>query len=233
MWNFKNTITGTLTGLRISNVSGAYFFDNCSALLPYADGRSVLQIFDASSRKFEAVLGLRGTGETLDSELISSWSNSTGGYPFEVFTSSGVNITEATETGTAGRGISNILSLSLYGLYKTSFSATINSGGDSTNPYLGMFCVSNGNAAQEKIYITGNGDYSGYKTAQLDVSTYRYCEFRTGVAVSFSIASPSFRKVLTPSSDGISMLSAPTVDVSFTYNAVSYTYKLFTNVRII
>lgn len=66
MWNFKNTLTGTLTGVRISAVDDIAFLDNCVALQPYADGRSVIQLYDANGKYVEGILGNLGTGITLN-----------------------------------------------------------------------------------------------------------------------------------------------------------------------
>ena len=57
--------SGTLTDVRISSVNSYAFLDNCAALVPYANGRNFIRLFDASGRIIEAYLKAPGAGETL------------------------------------------------------------------------------------------------------------------------------------------------------------------------
>ena len=97
---------GTISSLRISSVDGTAFLDNCAALVPYADGNHLVEIYDASGRMLRGYLGAAGTGETLGDELHtqsnaiadpnSSEANATTGWTVTGLTSD--NIAPATGT---------------------------------------------------------------------------------------------------------------------------------------
>jgi hypothetical protein len=225
MWNFKNTITGTLTGVRISAVDGTAFLDNCAALVPYMDGRSRIQLLDASGSILEGVLGLRGTGETIGGELLDSWTNYLSS--FETLTVSGSDIIQAVNNSSYGLAFKQYSGIYIGRLMKcVQTTYTLNSG---TEPGFGLQSGLGINIPMTKngtSYVThwsyGNCNISLYVNANSD----------------FSFTGTSVKQVLTPSNQGCLIKNDSGVqnfiskNVSFTYNAASYTYKLFTNVRI-
>ena len=71
----KMLYSGTITGLRISSVDGTAFLDACAALVPYADAESDIYIYDSVGAFLKATLKAQGTGETLDSELVTNGDN--------------------------------------------------------------------------------------------------------------------------------------------------------------
>jgi hypothetical protein len=235
MLTFPTLIKGTITGLRISAVDGTAFLDNCSALLPYADGNHRIEIYDASGRMLKGVLKAAGTGETLGDELQAGWTNSDS-LPYETFTSSGLDITEAAETGVSGRAAGNS-AMTAGHLVKFGFSVTVNSGNISMSYY--------GKSATSAIAFAGQSDriqmsagaQSGYQTLYV---VNVYCGFRSEAAVNFSISGYTNKQVLTPSSSGATIVSAKggaiynfaSKDASFTYNAASYRYAIYDTLKV-
>jgi hypothetical protein len=68
---FPTIISGTITGLRISNVASYYFLDNLPAdVLRFAGSGNEMHISDGTKTK-KVLLGALGTGETLGGELLA------------------------------------------------------------------------------------------------------------------------------------------------------------------
>lgn len=224
----KVVYRGTITGLRISAVDGTAFIDNAGATIPtYADGNHQIEIYDDSNRMLRGVLKAAGTGETLGDEVFSSWANS-GTAPFETFTSSGLDISEATETGTTGRALGNTTTIEL-GLYKFGFTTSLLSGTFSANHTFVFSAAATGNYSnQARQTITlASGAQSGYGTI---LTSANYVAWRTVSAISFAIADFTFKQVTAPSSSGCTIVSAKGGDTynwayknsSFVFNASSY-----------
>ncbi|MCK9517428.1 MAG: hypothetical protein M0R74_00155 [Dehalococcoidia bacterium] len=67
----KVAYRGTISALRISSVDGTAFIDACAALVPYADGSHLVEIYDASGRMLRGYLAGAGDGEDLGAEINS------------------------------------------------------------------------------------------------------------------------------------------------------------------
>ncbi|MGB3988660.1 MAG: hypothetical protein WBK67_03165, partial [Minisyncoccales bacterium] len=74
--------SGTISGLRISSVDGTAMLDACAALVPYADGSHLVEIYDASGRMLRGYLSAAGDGEDLGAETLV-WTNGSAGYAYE------------------------------------------------------------------------------------------------------------------------------------------------------
>ena len=72
--NSQVVYSGTISGLRISSVDGTAFIDACAALVPYADGNHLVEIYDASGRLLRGYLAAAGDGEDLGAALNVSYS---------------------------------------------------------------------------------------------------------------------------------------------------------------
>jgi hypothetical protein len=105
----------TLSGvtMNISRVTGYDFITNPSSDLTGYVGQ-VFKVNDGTGKYLYVKALAAGSGETLGENLISSWTNYVGDA-FETFTSSGLDVTQAIETGTGGRAISENLSGGLEG----------------------------------------------------------------------------------------------------------------------
>jgi hypothetical protein len=215
----KVAYRGTLTGLRISAVDGTAFLDACAALVPYADGSHLVEIYDASGRMLRGYLGAAGSGEDLGAELITSWTHNAT-YPYETFTVDGINITRAVNDA-AGVGLASV-------------AATINAG-DLTK-FTGTLTINDGTAPNVMVknapasstyhqYLMLAGAYSRYWTAATELWDY-LCLQNNNVAMDFAIASPSWKKVTGPSADGCTIVSAKGGAVAnFAYKNASFTYN--------
>ena len=88
------------------------------------------------STKFQPTFGNKRIG----SNLITGWTT-TPAHPFETFTSSGANVTQAINTTGWGGAYSNTLSLTAGKLYKATITATLTSG---SLPKFGFVRINNG-----------------------------------------------------------------------------------------
>lgn len=207
-------VTGTVSGLRISNVAGAYFIDNCSALLPYSGCR--VRFKDSGGKYFDCTMGLRGTGETTTEELLlnttfddaSWWSGITGAYSV----SGGV-----LNCNNAGTGL-HVYKQNLMvsgALYKRSITLTKTSGS--------IYSIYDGfKGAITSVGTTINSYTTTHQTAGMTLYL-----IVGGVSFIGTVDNPSLVKVLTPSISGIYLLSAPTIDSGFVYDQPSYTYQIW------
>jgi hypothetical protein len=197
----------------------------------YTDGNHLLEIEDSAGKALSGVLKTQGNGETVGSELVTGWNN----LYFETFTANadGINIDEATETGTNGRAVSqNELTgkqLLFYDFDVTALGgATINS---SATFQIGA--SSNGGQNLETTLVffgSGAGNYSNYATLNPGAIGL-YVGFRTYIATSFSISNFILKQVTSPSTNGATLVNEifgdtqnlVSVDDGFAYNEASYT----------
>ena len=233
--SYKTIISGTATGLRISSVNGTAFLDNCPADILAAVGAQI-KIYDSSSRYLQGVIDVAGSSEGLGGEKITGWTNVVT-YPFDTFSSSGVDISSAINTaGTSERCVTNSISFSALGLYKNVIPFNLISGGGWDYFYSG-YCLSNGSGFIMQFHLPTSATYTAYIT-QTDIIR-AYLGLRSGNAVNFSISAPSIKQVTAPSANGVIIKDLSgnqnfiSKAASFTYNAASYTYKIDTRQRII
>jgi len=204
----KVAYRGTLTGLRISAIDGTAFLDNCAALVPYADGSHLVEIYDASGRMLRGYLSAAGTGETLGSDALSGWDLTA---PWETSDATVVDVN--TFSATAAAGYVHKTSVMTSGaLYKGSFDSSQASGTSSFRD--GNFRL-----------MFSDGTVGGYATA----SSVRVVVQSNAIA-NVDISVMQIQKVLAPSTSGATIVSAKGgatenfqyKNASFTYNAASY-----------
>jgi hypothetical protein len=229
MISIPTVIKGTLTGVRISAVDLTAFIDNCAAVIPYCDGRSIIRLKDSGGRYASAVLCAVGTGETLSGELVDSWTNSVSN-PYETFTAGAGNlITQAVNTTGGGFCYKSFSSNSGI-LYKNTNAISVSSGGNPAIKIADSGAMSiKAFTLNDTSYVTASGGAGGYQNM---------IEMVSGVT-DFSVTGYTTKQVLTPSTLGCTLLNAIggaqsfiSKDAAFTYNADSYTYEIFTTLRI-
>ncbi len=226
MLTFPTLITGTITGLRISAVDGTAFLDNCAALVPYADGNHLVEIYDSSNRMLKGVLKAVGSSEGLGDNPadfatinLNDWTTTTA------------TITSNTSFDTTANGayimpVNSTTRATIGKLYKAYLKGT----GTVMNLYI------QGMSGQPNYVRMTSGGATDYGTA---VNTYlRIGAISSSNPLSASIESMSWQEVLAPSSSGATIVSAKGgttynfayKDTSFTYNAASY-YCIVSKVR--
>ena len=231
-------------GVLISAVNGTAFIDVdtsktggadfSAALLAAVANNDVIEI--TSVRNKQKIIGYAkaaGSAETLGDETVTGWTN----QAFETFTASGLDISEATETGTNGRAISNLLTTGA--LYKYGFTATLLDGSFSSAIYY------NKNSGHDLSYssvgdrhtITA-GANSGYGILCSSGTYSGYVGWRAERAISFAITDYTNKQVLTPSAAGITITNSPNgatynfglLSPTFVYNdAAGYTYRILSS----
>ena len=125
-------------------------------------------------------------------DIISSW-NGAGTWPYETFTSSGLDITSAVETGAAGNAFQTF-STTVGKTYRVSFNLTLNSGS-----LPSIFSSDNQGGGS-----TPTRSLDKVATAGLNSFTYKayatrteYIQFYSGSASNFSISDFSLKEVQT------------------------------------
>jgi len=187
----------------------------------------LLRIKDSAGKQIQGFIKAAGTGETLDSELISSWTNNVTA-PFDTFTTSGVDISSAIAStnsrGSAAVAVSNLR------LYKYTGTFTKNSG---SFAYLAIASSVRGDLPAVTVFTADNGDKTIYRTATNDSEDY-LAIYAAG-ASNFSLTSNSFKQVLTPSATGVTIVSTKggatynwfNKNSAFNWNDASgYTYEI-------
>ena len=230
-------VTRTISGLRISNVAGAYFIDNCAALLPYSGCR--IRLKDSGGKYFNCVLGLRGVAESLGSELSILNNNCISDDKTEANATTGLikngtpTVFESTSSDSPQSGTHhlNITTDSLYD--GVSFRPLINwqngkllkysihfkkvSGANITLSVSIDVAMSSESYMQYDSYHTGSG---GMPIVYIRALTSPYIS-------NFYLDNLQLKQVLTPSNNGLLLQAAPTVDSGFLYNLASYTYEIW------
>lgn len=220
-------VTGSvsLANIRLSLVDGVAFVDFSAAntLTPYINWK--LTLTDSAGKKATGFIKAAGTGETYGPELLDAWTNS-GAYPFETFTVSGSDITQAiNDAGNLGLAL-KALSSSTGKLYRcVSATYTLNSG---TAPNFGL--------ADTSSNMTRTFTKGGITYGQGAANAVRLIIINSGVAAcDFALTGTSLKQVLTPSATGVTITSTPggttynwtSIDAAFNYNDSSgYTYTL-------
>lgn len=204
-------ITGLTCNLSLTN--GSAFITNPSTdLRPYVGyGITLLDTVGIVRGYIKAA----GTGETYGAEKITGFTNS-GSFPFETFTTSGVDISEAINSTSFGAGGSNNLSLSSGNLFLYTSAITINSG------VLSAISIGQQDATIGSYILMGTsvttGNKSIYVTTTNDVHDILGFVVSSDVAVNFSALNNSLKVVATPSITGVTITSTAGGD---TYNWAS------------
>lgn len=228
-----------LSGLRISAVDGTAFLDACAALVPYADGSHLVEIYDASGRMLRGYLGAAGTGETYGSPLGNnmSFATWTGDNPDDWLLTGESGGNEISEVGTteghggAGTGSCNFYttgndinirqaSLVVVGgvmHFTTVVSAVIAGGAKLTDGFTTYATYTT--TGTKTVLATGTTGTTLYVQRS-----------EVGAANDVTIDSIVSKQVLTPSADGATIVSAKGgatqnfayKNAAFTYNAASY-----------
>jgi hypothetical protein len=203
----KVVYRGTVTGLRISAVNGTAFIDNAGATIPtLADGNHIIEIYDSSNRMLKGFLKAAGTGETLDTNIFSSYDFTSGWTPVNATINGSNQFTVMENNGNIYKtGLTTVPAL-----YKILFSSSQTQG------------VSSLGGAFNTIFM----DVITYNTAVY--STIRFYNTLKDAVV--TINSVSVQQVLTPSSSGATIVSTKGGttynfayrNTSFTYNAANY-----------
>jgi len=207
----------SLANLRLSLVSTAPFVDFSAAgtLTPYRNWRLVLT--DSAGKTAKARIVSAGTGETLGSEIITSWTN----VAMETLTVSGTDITEATNSVSTGSAIVAAPIVGAGGLYKFVLGAyTLVSGAD---PAFRITNQSNaGSGGTDELVLAPPSASTSYRS----LNGTRYAGYRFLASGSITASGHSLKQVLTPSATGV-VTSTWTIESGFNYNdAGGYTYSI-------
>jgi len=236
MISFPTIIKGTLTGVRISAVDAGAFLDNCADVLPYVDGKSIIRLKDSGGKYISAILGAVGTGETY-LDIIGGTNPALLNGDFEsaeppgIVWDRGAGWTIESGVGLATGAISTKLTVpdptTQYALHRMKFDLKSRTAGeiffrmDAGNFGFAYSTVADNNIAYRTSSTLGTGHGFGAS------------------GFSGTIDNVVSQKVLTPSALGCTLLNAIggaqsfiSTDAAFTYNAASYTYEIFTTLRI-
>lgn len=241
---------GTITGLRISADNTA-FIDNAGATIPtYADGNHSIEIYDTSGRMLKGILKAAGTGEALDSELItngdfeiddigeSGWNPYTGTDTVALSSdikhggTYSLHIAEANNTFPAGVRRS-VTGKTQYGLYKSVFWYNVVSPEAGAGGLRGIVYD---NAWSSQIitsdkYTATSGSWVqsttyGTETASGSNGGTSFVNDSDSIAGEFYVDDHSLKKVLTPSTSGATIVSAKGgTTYNFAYKHASFTFN--------
>jgi len=221
-------VTGavSLANSRLSLVDGTAFVDFSAAgtLTPYLNHR--LTLTDSAGKKAVGYIKAAGTGETLDSEILDAWTNN-GANPFETFTTSGSDITQAVNS--TGVGVAyKVFSVVNGALYKYTNTYSKTSGAD---PYLRT--VRTSSLIDPVVSLTRNGI-----TYVVGVATQDRIAVAAVTTSDFALINNSLKQVLTPSATGVTITSTPggttynwaSIESGFNYNdAGGYSFYVTTS----
>ncbi len=209
----KVAYRGTISGLRISSVDGTAFLDACAALVPYADGSHLVEIYDASGRMLRGYLSAAGTGETL-TNVTAGW-DFTDGWSF--ISGTGTVDDADSFSSTSGEAVIQKILLGQGALYKSKYSAS-------------TACTNLSLRSGSTVVLTLNDNTYAYATARLADAAASRLRFYTAGLGTTDVSVLEVNKVLTPSALGLTLTSTPGgatqkfayKDASFTYNEASY-----------
>jgi len=193
---------------KLSLVNGTAFITNPSVtLLPFIGSKITL---NDGSKNLVGWIKAVGTGETLGSELITDWTNN--GY--EILTLSGTDITQAVETGTAGRVYKQTASLYQM-LVKVVIGAFTQTSGE--KPNLGIGCTDLNLASSPAVYWGNTWGVATpiYLAFNLDNDRHG---FRNTAAADWAASGITMKQVTAPSATGVTIVSTK---MGATYNWVS------------
>ncbi len=227
----KVAYRGTLTGLRISSVDGTAFLDACAALVPYADGSHLVEIYDASGRMLRGYLSAAGTGETLGDELFTNGdcSSDTGWVLNTGWSISGGKLVKGAAVGSSAFGYQSIVKTAgalYFGSFDVDSIASSYTALVLTGAPLLMMPTSNitGTRTGYATYQSGSNAVGAYISASgtyRDIATAQYDNF-------------SLKRVLTPSTSGATIVSAKggdtynwtEIEAGFAFNQANYDIEI-------
>ncbi len=206
--------TGSIApaSMKISNVSGgAQFIDFGAAgsLTPYLGYG--LSVKDSAGKSLVATVGAAGTGETLDAESLVDWGNTS----YDTFTSSGTAITSAISADQASARTNGGLTVQNALFY---YAQTITQvSGQSPTALIDANTFS---------LVTGTGNRYFTAIQAFGTPVNDYISMHVTRASNFS-STQSLKRVLTPSTYGVT-ISNVSVESGFSYNdATGYTYAIY------
>jgi len=217
---------GTISSLRISSVDGTAFLDNCAALVPYADGNHLVEIYDASGRMLRGYLAAAGTGETYQTPVLDDdmSEDNTGNYiKNDCALTFDTDHYVMTQTN-ASHGITQNVLNSLYGLFRQTIVARL---GTQANIALFNFPVTAPSSTLTGDYATYTYYVTQYLASPMQQGVFTYIGSN---GLTTFIQGHQIAQVLTPSTSGATIVSAKGGETanfqyknaSFTYNAASY-----------
>jgi len=220
---------GTISSLRISSVDGTAFLDNCAALVPYADGNHLVEIYDASGRMLRGYLSSVGSAEGLsETEKIANSDFQLGDTGFTkegawAISDIGAGDYQAVATNNAvNTHLYSIMSgLTVGQLFKATAVCS-----NFTDGSVAVF-LPDGSLTGNTL--TGTGTSTRYHTLMSTGNQLGGVKILTAGS-DLRISSISVKQVLTPSTSGATIVSAKGgatqnftyKNSSFTYNAASY-----------
>ncbi len=203
-------------------INGSGYLNGTTVGANFVDGTHSIEIYDSAGRFLRGVLKAVGTGEGLGSELVDGWTNY-GAYPFETFTpGAGLDITQAVNT--VGYGMAYKVVTQDIG-WLTKIVATINIASGAWHAAGGFGPYYGASTPIYTVKTTTTGTYGTINQVVDKVGCWQVD------AIDFSLSGFSYKQVLTPSTSGVTIVSAKGgvtynfgyKDASFTYNAASYT----------
>lgn len=207
----KVAYRGTLTGLRISAVDGTAFIDACAALVPYADGNHLVEIYDASGRMLRGYLAAVGDGEDLGADIFTGW-DFTSGWVSSSGAGAIVDANTVKVIGTVSVDIYKLGILPALGLCKMSVVAV---------PEQGTYAITDSGALY--LYNTGNCT-DKYFTPR--ATSWRLANTGSATDKVFDVTSQVVQQVLSPSATGATIVSAKGgATANFAYKNASFTFN--------
>lgn len=223
----KVAYRGTISSLRISSVGGTAFLDACAALVPYADGNHLVEIYDASGRMLRGYLAAAGDGEDL-TELITVEADRTLASDTGFWSKSSGDVTIAD-----GKASLNAVSTN-YGIYHAPL------GTDTGVLYkVGFEVVSLAAGSVKAIVRASNAPFyttTGAKSAYLtqDLTTGVFGFVAAGNGTTASMDNLSIAQVTGPSADGCTIVSAKGgATANWAYKDAAFTYNAATNYVVV
>jgi len=214
----------TQANMHISAVDGIAFIDFSTADLLTDHLNKYLKITDSAGKEIKGYIKAAGTGETLDSELLTGFTNN----GFDTFTTSGVDISSAIKIADGvATGYSNLMAVpSLGTLFKLTRTYSKTSG---TDPDTRI-----GDGAGLSSSLSFGTANTAYRSITNIVQ--RRFGYYTALTTNFSATGNSLKQVLAPSATGVTIVSAKggttynweSKDADFNYNDSSgYTYTIY------
>ncbi len=207
----------TLANMKISSVDGTAFVDfGATGVLTDNVGR-LLKIYDSARRAITGRIYQAGSVETLDAELMTGWTN--GGNPYETFTSVGINITSAIETGVEGLANTNNITVVAGRLYKLATNITKNSG---QNPYFYIRKADGSGWELGDNFVLALGGANKYCCTTVSGAGH-YIRAANNAASDW-LGTFSYKRVLTPGSTGVLIVSEDMVTRNWTSKNSAFNY---------
>jgi hypothetical protein len=187
-----------------------------SEIQPYADGNHQIEIYDSSNRMLKGVLKAAGTSETLGDETVSGFTN----ISYDVFTTSGADITNAEKTTLEIKSCYQNYSYLLTALYKSVISLSLVSG---SAPLFGIGNAYTLGKASNNAKSLSDGVNTNYHTP---LTGFGACGFYNIANGQWNTSGISLKQVLAPSSSGATIVSAKGgTTYNFSYKNASFKYN--------